>query len=125
MTTLIKQRRLSQFWIAVSILLSLLGTGNYVFGSLKKHDYVRMLNRAERELEKSSHLYKKNVLLPGINLNQQTQLISRLKSRVEFYHLVSRVGSGFILAGVVKIQIHATPTTTLPSKSHNGRIIFR
>ena len=100
-----KHKRLAQIFLATAMSFLVLGVGNFIYGSVKLSEYSQLLKNANEELaetelknaSKAPSQPSRNLkLLTRLNVDQQTQHISKLKTRVDFYAFVARGGKCFL-----------------------------
>lgn len=89
----------------IAALLFVLGAGNTWFGSYKANEYSRLLAQARQE-KKTERGYLSQ--LPGgvrviFDYNKEREQLRRIKARLDYYKLVERGGTGFLLASLIYV----------------------
>jgi hypothetical protein len=92
-----KSRQSIKRGLVLALCFVLLGSGNILFGTLKRQDYVAALEQARLDLKIPPLRSELPLLNPTVNVDLQTDYINRLSARISFYEFVV-VGGGCLLA---------------------------
>ena len=98
-----KLSRSAERWLLIGVCLTLLGAGNYLYGSHKLNDYNRLLRLAHREeLQRRSSTPRTASLLPRelSRLPKQSQT-PQAQIRRDYYELVCRGGTWLMALGAL------------------------
>lgn len=93
--------------IVLALCFVLLGSGNILFGTLKRQDYVTALEEAQLELNTSPLRAEVPLLNPTVNIDLQTEYMNRLSARINFYEFVVIGGRCLLAIGGLFILLMA------------------
>ena len=104
-----RDKRKLQTLLAWAGLCITLGLGNIIFGQFKYAQYSSLLSEATAELARPESTISFPLLGPALNVDRQTQHISRVRLRLDFYSVVIQggqllTGLGALLLGYVLIR---------------------
>lgn len=80
-----------------------LGVGNIFFGQFKYSQYQTLLSEATAELARPESGISLPLMGPALNIDKQTQHITRLKVRMDFYSLVILGGQCLVAIGAMAL----------------------
>jgi hypothetical protein len=101
-TQSVKNRRMRSL-LGVALICILLGAGNILFGQLKANQYSTLLSEARAELARPESTLSLPLLGPTMNIDKQTQHITRLEIRVDFYNFVVLGGQCLVALGFISL----------------------
>lgn len=88
-------------WIGLALICAALGAGNIVFGQFKYNQYQFLLSEATAELARPESGISLPLMGPALNVDKQTQHMTRLKARMDFYSLVTLGGQCLVAVGAM------------------------
>ncbi len=109
-------RRRVQSQLGAAVIFLILGIGNLSYGSLKLHQYQRLISEAKLQLSADTAPPLAALASLSVNVDEQSHHIRRLFARKEFYSLVTIVGSCFL---IVFFLFAATAALTVRSLRKN------
>ena len=87
------------------MLLSLLGSGNIIFGNDKASEYQALLFRGTAALASPTDVAPRGTLSESA-LDRQAAYLDKVRARLEFYNLVVLTGKGLLaLAGLLLLAM--------------------
>jgi len=91
-----KQRKVRTRLILAAAFVAL-GIGNIFYGQQRYTEYEAILSKANAELTSPEKKLRVSILTPTVNVDKHSQYIEKLRSRIDFYHLVVIGGACFLV----------------------------
>ncbi|MBN8548883.1 MAG: hypothetical protein J0M12_06175 [Deltaproteobacteria bacterium] len=93
------KNRTLQTLLGVALVCVALGIGNIIFAQFKYNQYSDLLSEANAELARPESAVSLPLMGSPLNIDKQTQHITRLKVRMDFYSLVILGGQTLVALG--------------------------
>ena len=114
-----KRRRVETRLLLAAAFLAL-GAGNILYGQRKYTEYEAILSKANAELTSPEKESSPAILTPTVNIDKHSQYIEKLRSRIDFYHLVYIGGGCFAALGMILLLLaYLARRETTPSSGES------